>query len=135
MSEVVRSVQRVTDIMGEFASASVEQNTGIEQVNVAVTQIDEVTRQNAALVEQASAAAQAMADQAETLRAAVSVFKVGDAGHSSAAANSLISVTRLSVRGRQSVVVARKATGASAATGNPVQQRPSALAEQDWQTF
>ncbi|QGZ63431.1 methyl-accepting chemotaxis protein [Paraburkholderia acidisoli] len=76
MSEVVRSVQRVTDIMGEIASASVEQSTGIEQVNTAVTQMDEVTQQNAALVEQASAAAQAMADQAETLRAAVSIFKV-----------------------------------------------------------
>ncbi|WP_059923632.1 methyl-accepting chemotaxis protein [Burkholderia stagnalis] len=77
MGEVVRSVKRVTDIMGEIASASVEQSAGIEQVNVAVTQMDEVTQQNAALVEQATAAAQAMADQAETLRAAVSIFKVG----------------------------------------------------------
>jgi methyl-accepting chemotaxis protein len=79
MSDVVRSVQRVTDIMGEIASASVEQTTGIEQVNVAVTQMDEVTQQNAALVEQASAAAQAMADQAQTLRAAVSIFRTGGA--------------------------------------------------------
>ncbi len=51
MSEVVRSVQQVTDIMGEIASASSEQTKGIEQVNVAVTQMDEVTQQNAALVE------------------------------------------------------------------------------------
>jgi methyl-accepting chemotaxis protein len=65
--------------MGEIASASVEQTTGIEQVNVAVTQMDEVTQQNAALVEQASAAAQAMADQAQTLRAAVSIFRTGGA--------------------------------------------------------
>jgi methyl-accepting chemotaxis protein len=79
MSDVVRSVQRVTDIMGEIASASVEQTTGIEQVNVAVTQMDEVTQQNAALVEQASAAAQAMADQAQTLRTAVSIFRTGTA--------------------------------------------------------
>lgn len=76
MSDVVRSVKRVTDIMGEIASASTEQSTGIEQVNVAVTQMDGVTQQNAALVEQATAAAQAMADQAEKLRAAVSVFTV-----------------------------------------------------------
>ncbi|WP_027209885.1 methyl-accepting chemotaxis protein [Burkholderia sp. WSM2232] len=76
MSEVVRSVQQVTDIMGEIASASSEQTRGIEQVNVAVTQMDEVTQQNAALVEQATAAAQAMADQAESLRSAVSVFTV-----------------------------------------------------------
>ncbi|CAB3652764.1 methyl-accepting chemotaxis protein [Paraburkholderia sp. SIMBA_055] len=82
MSEVVRSVQQVTDIMGEIASASSEQTKGIEQVNVAVTQMDEVTQQNAALVEQATAAAQAMADQAESLRSAVSVFQVDAAGHS-----------------------------------------------------
>ncbi|MBI0329324.1 methyl-accepting chemotaxis protein [Burkholderia plantarii] len=76
MDEIVRSVKRVSDIMGEIASASAEQNTGIEQVNVAVAQMDEVTQQNAALVEQATAAAQSMADQAESLRAAVSIFRV-----------------------------------------------------------
>jgi methyl-accepting chemotaxis protein len=58
MSEVVTSVQRVTDIVGEIAEASREQSTGIEQVNRAITQMDEVTQQNAALVEQAAAAAQ-----------------------------------------------------------------------------
>ncbi|WP_114812982.1 methyl-accepting chemotaxis protein [Paraburkholderia kururiensis] len=76
MNEVVRSVSRVTDIMGEIASASAEQTTGIEQVNVAVAQMDEVTQQNAALVEQATAAAQSMADQAKSLRETVSIFKV-----------------------------------------------------------
>lgn len=53
-----------------------EQTTGIEQINTAVTQMDEVTQQNAALVEQASAAAQAMAEQAESLRTTVEVFKL-----------------------------------------------------------
>ncbi len=62
--------------MGEIASASAEQSTGIEQVNVAVAQMDEVTQHNAALVEQATAAAQSMADQAESLRATVSIFRV-----------------------------------------------------------
>jgi methyl-accepting chemotaxis protein len=76
MSEVVRSVKRVTDIMGEIASASSEQTTGIEQVNVAVNQMDEVTQQNAALVEQATAAARAMADQAQALRDSVAIFRV-----------------------------------------------------------
>ncbi|WP_186144514.1 methyl-accepting chemotaxis protein [Burkholderia gladioli] len=76
MDEIVRSVKRVSDIMGEIASASAEQSTGIEQVNVAVAQMDEVTQQNAALVEQATAAAQSMADQAESLRATVSIFRV-----------------------------------------------------------
>ncbi len=61
MDEIVRSVKRVSDIMAEIASASVEQSTGIEQVNVAVAQMDEVTLQNAASVQQATAAAQSMA--------------------------------------------------------------------------
>jgi methyl-accepting chemotaxis protein len=76
MGEVVVSVKRVTDIVSEIASASAEQSTGIEQVNVAVTQMDAVTQQNAALVEQATAAAQSMADQAEILKASVSIFRV-----------------------------------------------------------
>jgi X-X-X-Leu-X-X-Gly heptad repeat protein len=76
ISEVVSAVRRVTDLMGEIAAASNEQHKGIEQVNSAVVQMDQVTQQNAALVEQASAAAQSMAEQARSLRDAVSVFKV-----------------------------------------------------------
>jgi len=76
MSEVVRSVQNVTGIMNEISVASNEQRTGIGQINVAITQMDEVTQQNAALVEQATAAAAAMADQADKLRMAVAVFQV-----------------------------------------------------------
>jgi len=78
MKEVVDSVKRVTDLMGEIASASVEQHTGIEQVNQAVMQMDEVTQQNAALVEEASAAAQSMASQSGTLRELVSIFRLPD---------------------------------------------------------
>jgi len=66
----------VTDIMGEISAASSEQSPGIEQVNRAVAQMDEVTQQNAALVEQAAAAAGSMADQAQQLKSAVSVFTV-----------------------------------------------------------
>ena len=73
-------MKRVTDIVGEISSASEEQRTGIEQVNQAVSQMDQVTQQNAALVEEASAAAQSMADQAVTLREAVAVFRVADTG-------------------------------------------------------
>ena len=65
---------RVTDIMGEIAAASTEQSPGIEQVNQAITQMDEVTQQNAALVEEASAAAHALAEQANSLRDAVAVY-------------------------------------------------------------
>ncbi|MYZ45604.1 methyl-accepting chemotaxis protein [Schauerella aestuarii] len=76
MEEVVRSVRRVTDIMGEIASASSEQSTGIEQVNIAVSQMDSVTQQNAALVEEAAAAAQSMSEQASSLLQAVAQFRV-----------------------------------------------------------
>ncbi|MFK4446256.1 methyl-accepting chemotaxis protein [Caballeronia udeis] len=76
MGEVVQSVKRVTDLMGEISAASGEQHTGIEQVNQAVMQMDEVTQQNAALVEEASAAAQSMAAQSGTLRELVSVFRI-----------------------------------------------------------
>ncbi len=78
IAEIVVSVQKVTDIVGEISSASAEQSVGIEQVNQAVSQMDEVTQQNAALVEQASAAAQSMADQSNSLRQAISIFKVGE---------------------------------------------------------
>jgi methyl-accepting chemotaxis protein len=76
MQEIVSSVQRVTDIMGEIAAASAEQADGIEQVNRAVSQMDEVTQQNAALVEEAAAAAGSMQDQAADLTRAVSAFKL-----------------------------------------------------------
>ncbi len=74
MDEVVHAVKRVTDLMAEIAAASTEQRTGIEQVNQAVMQMDTVTQQNAALVEQASAAAQSMAAQSGGLRELVSIF-------------------------------------------------------------
>src|SRR3546814_12901105 len=76
MQELLASVQRVTEIMKEISNASEEQSTGIEQVNLAVSQMDEVTQQNAALVEQAAAAAGSLQDQARHLAAAVSVFKI-----------------------------------------------------------
>ncbi|MGZ2744841.1 methyl-accepting chemotaxis protein [Burkholderia stagnalis] len=76
MEAIVTSIKRVTDIMGEIAAASDEQSKGIDQVGQAVTQMDEVTQQNAALVEQAAAAAQSLDDQATKLRTAVGVFKL-----------------------------------------------------------
>ncbi|MGI4982263.1 MAG: methyl-accepting chemotaxis protein [Janthinobacterium lividum] len=78
MSEVMASVQRVNDIMQEIAAASVEQSEGIGQVSQAVSQMDEVTQQNAALVEEASAAAQSLHDQATRLIDEVARFQVGD---------------------------------------------------------
>ncbi|WP_040786019.1 methyl-accepting chemotaxis protein [Massilia niastensis] len=84
MREVVDSVRRVTDIMGEITAASQEQSAGIEQVNQAVAQMDEVTQQNAALVEEAAAAAGSLQDQSAKLAQVVSVFKLDRVQASSA---------------------------------------------------
>ncbi|MBB3210802.1 methyl-accepting chemotaxis protein [Herbaspirillum sp. Sphag1AN] len=75
MHAVVQSVKSVTDVVAEISSASKEQSEGIEQINLAITQMDQVTQQNAALVEQAAAASQALLEQAERLERTVSVFK------------------------------------------------------------
>jgi len=76
MGEIVTSVQRVTGIMAEISAASQEQSAGIEQVNQTVVQMDETTQQNAALVEEATAAARAMEEQANQLIEAVAVFRL-----------------------------------------------------------
>ena len=77
MTEIVGAIARVSAIMGEIAAAATEQSSGIDQVNLAVAQMDEVTQQNAALVEQAAAAASSLEDQARRLTAAVAVFRTG----------------------------------------------------------
>ena len=77
MTEVVSSIRRVTDIIGEVSAASTEQSQGVAQVGDAITQMDQVTQQNAALVEESAAAANSLSSQAEQLRQAVAVFKLG----------------------------------------------------------
>ena len=76
MTEVVNSIRRVTDIMGEISSASTEQSAGVAQVGEAITQMDQATQQNAALVEQSAAAAESLKGQAQHLVGAVAVFKL-----------------------------------------------------------
>ncbi|WP_318023289.1 methyl-accepting chemotaxis protein [Paucibacter sp. B2R-40] len=76
MSEIVTAIRRVTDIVGEISSASTEQSAGIAQVGEAITQMDKVTQQNAALVEQSAAAAESLRQQAGQLVQAVAVFKL-----------------------------------------------------------
>jgi len=86
MTDIVASVKRVMDIMAEISAATAEQGAGIEQVNIAVTEMDGATQQNAALVEEAAAAAQALREQTMALSQVVSVFKLdGDTGASWAA--------------------------------------------------
>ncbi|GHC85489.1 methyl-accepting chemotaxis protein [Pseudorhodoferax aquiterrae] len=77
MEEIVHSVQRVNDIIGEIRSATSEQSQGISGVNRSVAELDQMTQQNSALVEQSSAAAQSLREQAQGLAALVSVFRVG----------------------------------------------------------
>ncbi|MET3139610.1 methyl-accepting chemotaxis protein [Undibacterium sp. GrIS 1.2] len=76
MTAILESVDKVTHIMAEISSASIEQSSGIEQVNQAVGQMDEMTQQNAALVEEAAAAAEAMSEQVNAMAKIVGVFKI-----------------------------------------------------------
>lgn len=78
MGDIVSSVKHVTDLMGEIAAASQQQRSDIEQVTLAIGQMDNATQQNAALVEEAAAAAQSLQEQAAKLAEAVSVFKLHD---------------------------------------------------------
>ncbi|MBB3222497.1 methyl-accepting chemotaxis protein [Pseudoduganella umbonata] len=77
MELIVTSIRQVADIMGEITAATQEQSQGIEEVNFAIAQMDDMTQQNAALVEQAAAAAESMQDQAQRLAEAVAIFKLG----------------------------------------------------------
>jgi methyl-accepting chemotaxis protein len=81
MKNIVQSISRVTGIMGEISQASDEQSAGIEQVNEAINEMDKVTQQNAALVEQAAAAAESMQEQATRLADVISVFKINASAH------------------------------------------------------
>jgi len=108
LSVIVDSVKRVTDIVAEIAAASQEQSSGIDQVNRAVMQMDEVTQQNAALVEEAAAAARAMQEQADELERQIRYFRLqGEARL----------VTRPAPRARQPVQAVPKAQLASANAG------------------
>jgi methyl-accepting chemotaxis protein len=80
LGEIVVRVKKVTDVMAEIASSSREQASGIEQVNKAITMMDDVTQQNAALVEEASAAAQALTEQAANLTQLIARYRVAESG-------------------------------------------------------
>ncbi|NNG24339.1 methyl-accepting chemotaxis protein [Massilia sp. ML15P13] len=98
MDEVVASVKRVTDIMSEIANASAEQSAGIEQVNLSIIEMDSMTQQNAALVEEAAAAAQSMQDQASELTRVVSIFKLTEGEQQAEAQAPVVTSTAVVVR-------------------------------------
>ncbi|ELQ6170597.1 methyl-accepting chemotaxis protein II [Cronobacter dublinensis] len=115
MQEIVGAVTRVTDIMGEIASASDEQSRGIDQVALAVSEMDRVTQQNASLVQQSAAAAGALEDQASRLSQAVAAFR--------------LAATRASAR--PTPVAARaEPVGTTFAAG-----KPAAAGQDNWETF
>ncbi|TWR15834.1 methyl-accepting chemotaxis protein, partial [Xanthomonas vasicola] len=122
---------RVTDIMGEIAAASQEQSSGIEQVNLTITQMDEATQQNAALVEEATAAARTMEDQASQLAQAVSRFTLADAPRSLGAIPAVKKPVIAAV-GRAS-----KTSTRAPAARRPAVSTPAATAGNDsqWQDF
>jgi methyl-accepting chemotaxis protein len=136
MIEVVNSVQRVTDIMSEISAASHEQSQGIEEVNKAITQMDETTQQNAALVEQAAAAAQAMQDQAHHLESLVNKFQL-DGVEQQYQAPSLAPVTASKPAPRRVQVSALPAKKAISAARNNVQKQAQQKTqnESEWEEF
>jgi methyl-accepting chemotaxis protein len=132
MKEVVDSVKRVSDIISEITAAGAEQSSGIDQINTAIIQMDQVTQQNAALVEEAAAAAGALQEQAANLSRVVAVFKLHNAqpalGLQSQAARP---VTRIPVQARQPAANTSKLSQAKALD----KQREPVKAEQDWEEF
>jgi len=149
MDEVVQAVKRVTDIMDEISEASAEQSSGIEQINQAVIQMDQVTQQNAALVEQAAAAAGSLEQQAQRLQQAVSVFRLQEAAASAArtghqrsqpeskSPQPLIKPARQSIKPIVKPVIApiSKPVAKPYLRLTPSTAKVKAVADDDWQTF
>jgi methyl-accepting chemotaxis protein len=139
MEQVVSSVQRVTDIMAEISTAGDEQSAGIEQINQAVSEMDTVTQQNAALVEEAAAAAEAMQQQAANLERVVSVFRLdGQQGVAAAApAAAARPAARLTVAtpARPAATRAAPAPAVSAPAQPTKRLTTAASSDGDWEEF
>jgi methyl-accepting chemotaxis protein len=109
LSEIVDAISRVTAMIADISNASSEQSEGIEQVNKAITQMDEMTQQNAALVEEASAAGEAMADQARGMRQILGFFTTGGNGSASMSAESPMLMSPKSGNGNVPTAPVKKA--------------------------
>jgi len=123
MEEIVTAIKRVTDIMSEITAASQEQSQGIEQVNTAITQMDEVTQQNAALVEEAAAAAESLEEQAQNLSVSVGTFKMDSGSGTAVARRELTAVARAIPAGHASTT--RRPNAGHPSTGKPA--HPAAI--------
>ena len=143
MDEVVASVKRVTDIMGEIANASAEQSAGIEQVNMSIIEMDSMTQQNAALVEEAAAAAQSLQDQAGELARVVSIFKLVEGEEGAALAPAPVaSVPAVRAPAARTARPALKKTVAAAAPAKAAKpsaakpkKAPVAAGNDEWEEF
>jgi methyl-accepting chemotaxis protein len=140
MQEIVAQVRRVTDLIGEISAAAMEQSSGIGQVNTAVTQMDQVTQQNAALVEESAAAAQSLKEQAAQLATAVSVFKLGDeaaAAIARASGAARVATPSRGARARRTAAVAPAAAPRGEVPSKPAAGPAAAPARrsEDWQEF
>ncbi|MDC8756559.1 methyl-accepting chemotaxis protein [Janthinobacterium fluminis] len=130
MGEIVASVQRVTDIMAEISLATQEQSSGIDQINVAIGQMDQVTQQNAALVEEAAAAAESLQEQAGKLADVVGVFKLD--GVSAGMAASRAGTAK---KAPPAAPVARAKPAAKPALRMVSGTKQHAAKEEDWEVF
>ena len=145
MAEIVASVRRVSDLIGEITASSTEQRDGINQVNQAVSNLDQMTQQNAALVEESSAAAQSMQEQARRLSDVVAVFKLGqDAAAFRVPAAAAIRPVMPSMKpatakvAKPAVKAAAAVPAASFAAAALPASKPksvSAASDDDWETF
>ena len=139
MEEIVTSIKRVTDIMSEITAASVEQSQGIEQVNTAITQMDEVTQQNAALVEEAAAAAESLEEQAQNLATSVGTFKVDENAGQAVAIRAPAAAQAAPVAARRAPAPAHKAIAQPKATPakHPAAAKPKPASGEDgeWKEF
>ncbi|HAT32412.1 MAG TPA: methyl-accepting chemotaxis protein [Janthinobacterium sp.] len=130
MELIVTSVKQVADIMSEITAASEEQSLGIEQVNMAINEMDEMTTQNAALVEQSAAAAQSMQDEAGTLAASVMVFKLSDDGQTRP-----VAMARAPARPKPAPAAPPVRVAAKPAPKLAPKARAKAAATSEWEEF
>jgi len=164
MTDIVQSVQRVTDMIGEITAASSEQSAGVSQVNKAISNLDQMTQQNAALVEESAAAAQSLREQADHLAREVSMFKVNAASYgpaqaaigaargtakvtaslspgrtapAPAAGGATASAARIGTTGTSAALPKAPAPSSVAKTGSQknAKQGAAAGAEEDWESF
>jgi methyl-accepting chemotaxis protein len=148
MGEIVASVQRVTDIIGEISAAAAEQSSGIGQINSAVTQLDQMTQQNAALVEESAAAAESLKEQSRQLATAVNTFRIGTEAPKSPVHVAPKAVAASAIQHARKAAAPAKAAPRAAArpapapkaspAPAPAEPRPAAAAsggDDDWETF